>query len=41
MEKLIERIKQDQEHKVIYLSFEPENWTSSYMKKRALKQVAG
>lgn len=25
MEKLIERIKQDQEHKVIYLSFEPEN----------------
>ncbi|WP_264739970.1 GNAT family N-acetyltransferase [Cytobacillus firmus] len=25
MEKLIERIKQDQEHRVIYLSFEPEN----------------
>ncbi|PAE23453.1 MULTISPECIES: GNAT family N-acetyltransferase [Bacillaceae] len=25
MEKLIERIKQDQEHKVVYLSFEPEN----------------
>ncbi|MCS0670727.1 N-acetyltransferase [Cytobacillus firmus] len=25
MEKLIERIKQDQDHRVIYLSFEPEN----------------
>nr|WP_315362380.1 GNAT family N-acetyltransferase [Cytobacillus firmus] len=37
MEKLIERIKQDQEHKVIYLSFEPENHLAKGLEKLGFK----
>ncbi|WP_236693873.1 hypothetical protein [Sporosarcina globispora] len=42
MEMLIERIKQDNENRVIYLSFEPENSLAKRLyKKLVYEQMAG